>query len=56
MIKNMVDTYCCRNQGGLLRMENLDLLIKELVKQPQETAWLEFKLSNDEQNMIGERI
>ena len=26
-------------------MENLELLIKELVKQPKETAWLEFKLN-----------
>ena len=24
-------------------MENLELLIKELVKQPNETGWLEFK-------------
>ena len=37
-------------------MENLDLLIKELVKQPKENAWLEFKLNNDEHNMIGQDI
>ena len=37
-------------------MENLDLLIKELVKQPKETSWLEFKLNNDEPGMIGEDI
>lgn len=37
-------------------MENLELLIKELVKQPKETAWLEFKLNNDEHHMIGQDI
>lgn len=37
-------------------MENLDLLIRELVKQPKETSWLEFKLNNDEPGMIGEDI
>ena len=37
-------------------MENLELLIKELVKQPKETAWLEFKLNNVEHHMIGQDI
>ena len=37
-------------------MKNLELLIKELAKQPTETSWLEFKLSNDEHHMIGQDI
>ena len=37
-------------------MKNLELLIKELVKQPKETTWLEFKISDDEPVMIGQDI
>ena len=37
-------------------MEKLELLIKELAKQPQETTWLEFKLNNDKPDMVGEDI
>lgn len=37
-------------------MENLDLLVKELVKLPDETGWVEFKHNNDEPHMIGEDI
>lgn len=37
-------------------MKNLELLIKELVKQSKETTWLEFKTSNDEPVMIGQDI
>ena len=37
-------------------MENLELLIKELVKQPKETAWLEFKENYKDSQMIGEDI
>jgi len=31
-------------------------LIKELIKQPQETEWIEFKHNNYEPQMIGEYI
>ena len=31
-------------------------LIKELIKQPNETEWLEFKHNNDDKEMIGEYI
>ena len=37
-------------------MENLELLIKELVRQPKETTWLEFKVNNDDPIMIGKTI
>ena len=37
-------------------MENLDLLVKELCKLPDETEWVEFKHNNDEPHMIGEDI
>ena len=37
-------------------MANLDLLIKELCKLPDETEWVEFKHNNDEPHMIGEDI
>ena len=37
-------------------MENLDLLIKELCKYPNETPWLEFKHNNYKPEMIGEDI
>lgn len=37
-------------------MTNIDLLIKELVKLPNETEWIEFKHNNDEPHMIGEDI
>lgn len=37
-------------------MTNIDLLIKELVKLPNETEWVEFKHNNDEPHMIGEDI
>ena len=37
-------------------MENLDLLIKELIKLPNETEWLEFKHNNYNPEMIGKDI
>lgn len=37
-------------------MENLDILVKELCKYPDETQWLEFKHNNCEPNMIGEDV
>ena len=37
-------------------MENLDLLIKELCKQPNESGWVEFKHNNCSPEMIGENI
>lgn len=37
-------------------MENLDLLVKELCKLPDETGWVEFKHNNDEPHMIGKDI
>ena len=37
-------------------MENLDLLVKELSRLPNETGWVEFKHNNDEPHMIGEDI
>lgn len=37
-------------------MENLDLLIRELCKQPNETPWLEFKHNNYTPEMIGKDI
>jgi len=40
----------------LLYMQNLDLLVKELCKLPDETGWVEFKYNNDEPHMIGEDI
>ncbi len=37
-------------------MENLDILIDELVKYPNETPWLEFKRGNYDPDTIGEDI
>lgn len=37
-------------------MENLDLLVKEMSRLPNETGWVEFKHNNDEPHMIGEDI
>jgi hypothetical protein len=37
-------------------MENLDLLVKELCKLPDETGWVKFKRNNNEPHMIGEDI
>lgn len=37
-------------------MENIDILVKELCKYPDETQWLEFKHNNCEPRMIGEDI
>lgn len=37
-------------------MENLDILIKELCKQPNESGWVEFKHNNWSPEMIGEDI
>ena len=37
-------------------MENLDRLIIELCKQPEETTWLEFKHNNYDPHMIGNDI
>lgn len=37
-------------------MENLDLLVQELIKHPNETEWLEFKHNNYDPKMIGEDI
>lgn len=39
-----------------LHMDNLDLLVKELCKHPQETQWIEFKHNNCDPRMIGEDI
>ena len=35
-------------------MENLDILVKELCKQPNESGWVEFKHNNWSPEMIGE--
>lgn len=37
-------------------MENLDLLVRELIKCSNETPWLEFKHNNYDPKMIGEDI
>lgn len=37
-------------------MENLDILVKELCKQPNESGWVEFKHNNWSPEMIGEDI
>ncbi len=37
-------------------MQNLGLLVKELIKLPNETPWLEFKQNNYEPEMIGRDI
>ena len=37
-------------------MENLDLLVNELRKLPNETPWVEFKHNNYTPHMIGEDI
>lgn len=37
-------------------MENLDLLVRELCKLPNETAWVEFKRNNYDPYMIGKDI
>ena len=37
-------------------MKNLDKLVAELVKLPNETEWLEFKSNNYRPEMIGEDI
>ena len=38
------------------QMENLDILVKELCKQPNESGWVEFKHNNWSPQMIGEDI
>ena len=40
----------------MIELENLTLLVRELIKQPYETQWLEFKHNNDDPKMIGEDI
>lgn len=37
-------------------MENLDILVNELRKMPNETEWLEFKHDNYDPEMIGKDI
>ena len=37
-------------------MENLDKLVIELCKLPNETGWVEFKHNNCDPKMIGEDI
>ena len=37
-------------------MENLDLLVNELRKLPNETQWVEFKHNNYDPHMIGADI
>lgn len=37
-------------------MENLNKLVNELRKLPNETQWLEFKYNNYEPDMIGQDI
>lgn len=37
-------------------MENLDKLVLELCKLPQETGWVEFKHNNCDPKMVGEDI
>lgn len=37
-------------------MENLDLLVRELIKYPNEMPWLEFKHNNYDPKMIGQDI
>lgn len=37
-------------------MENLDKLVLELCKLPQETGWVEFKHNNYDPKMVGEDI
>ena len=37
-------------------MVNLEHLVKELCKCPEETQWLEFKHNNCEPHMVGEDI
>ena len=37
-------------------MDNLDILVKELCKLPNETGWVEFKRNNDSPQMIGQDI
>lgn len=37
-------------------MENIDLLLKELLSQPAETPYIEFKANNSTPQMIGEDI
>lgn len=37
-------------------MENLELLVRELIKLDNETPWLEFKKDNDSPKMIGQDI
>ena len=34
----------------------INSLIKELLNQPRETEWIEFKRNNDDPQMIGEYI
>ena len=37
-------------------MQNLDILVKELIKLPEEVQWLEFKHNNYNPDMIGKDI
>lgn len=37
-------------------MENLELLVRELIKLKDEVAWVEFKHNNYQPQMIGEDI
>lgn len=39
-----------------MQTENLDILVRELCKQPRETGWLEFKRNYSDPKMIGEDI
>lgn len=38
------------------KMQDLEMLVRELVKVPKECEWVEFKHNKNEPNMIGERI
>ena len=44
--------HTSNSQGGVT-MKNLDLLINELRKLPNETQWVEFKHNNYDPEMIG---
>lgn len=39
-----------------IMIRNPELLVRELIKRPHETPWLEFEVDNRDPKMIGERI
>ena len=48
----IINNYIFGGEG----LKNLDYLVKELIRLPKETEWLEIKHNNSDPDMIGEYI